>query len=403
MKFCLEGKRIIVGVCGGIAAYKSLELIRLLRKEQVEVNVIMTKAASQFVTPFCFEVISGHHVYTDVFSEEKPGEITHIEWAKRADAAIIAPATANIIAKLACGIADDALSTCMLAMTRNILVCPSMNSDMYQNRIVQRNMDTLEQFGFMIIDPQVGELACGVSGVGRLADPETILDRLCYALSPKDFAGKHILVTAGPTQEAIDPVRFISNHSSGKMGYAIAKAAEHRGACVTLISGPTHLSSPINVTVEKIGNAQQMADAVFQHQDHMDIIIKVAAVADYRPEHQSLQKIKKSADEHVLLLKKNVDILLELGKKKKQHQILVGFAAETNDLQLYATEKLIAKNLDMIVANRVGIANSGFGVDTNQVTLYYQNGKHEELPLLEKDTLAHVLLDRIARMNRIHR
>jgi phosphopantothenoylcysteine decarboxylase/phosphopantothenate--cysteine ligase len=393
--YIMKNKTIILGVCGGIAAYKSVELLRLLKKQEADVRVIMTKSAREFVGPLTFEALSGRPVSTSLFEEDHDASIKHIEWAEAADVAVIAPATANIIGKLANGIADDALSTFMLAVTKQKLLCPSMNTHMYQNRAVQRNLEILKSDGYLIVEPGAGELACGTVGPGRLPEPEEIADRIVCCLTKKDLEGRRMIITAGPTREHFDPVRFISNPSSGKMGYAIARAAEHRGAEVILITGPVNIPPPLNVTVVKVLSAQDMAQAVFENMEHADIVIKTAAVADYRPAEASAHKIKKGADEKTLTLQKNPDILKELGSRKKENQILVGFAAETQELEKHAGEKLIRKNLDMIVGNLVNQPGSGFGTDTNQVTFFYRNGTKESLPVIEKDAVAHTLLDRV--------
>ncbi len=391
----LTGKNIVLGVSGGIAAYKSVELLRLLQKAGAEVRVVMTQNAKWFVGPMTFEAISGHPVYSGMFGEQADPGMSHISWAEAADAVVIAPATANIIGKLANGIADDALSTFMLVVTAPKIICPAMNTHMYENRSVQRNLDVLEKDGYTIVEPGAGELACKAVGPGRLADPATILEYVLSAFHPRDLAGKKVLVTAGPTREYIDPVRFISNPSSGKMGYAIARAAAMRGAEVVLVSGPTALSEPIGVERVDVDTVDQMAHAVFEQMDSSDIIIKVAAVSDYRPEAAESHKIKKHADELTLKLVKTTDILYELGKRKKPGQVLVGFAAETRDLEENALKKLKAKNLDMIAGNLIGAADSGFGVDTNRINLFFRDGSVEELPVMDKDAAAHVILDRI--------
>ena len=394
MKTHISNKNIILGVCGGIAAYKSAELLRLLKKEGAGVRVMMTRNACAFVGPMTFEALSGLPVCTDLFETGRDAPIKHIDWAREADAVVIAPATANIIGKCAGGIADDALSTLMLAVTQGKIICPAMNTHMYQSGPVQRNLDMLKSDGCFIVDPGEGELACGTSGPGRLPEPPEILDRILYCLTPKDMTGRRVLVSAGPTREHMDPVRFISNPSSGKMGYSIARAAEHRGAAVTLVSGPVNLPEPLNMEVIQVVSAQEMAEAVFEHAEKSDIVIKTAAVADYRPRETSGQKIKKGTeDEKVLALQKNPDILKTLGTRKK-NRILVGFAAETEALEKHAGKKLAEKNLDIIVGNIVGPA-SGFGTDTNQVTLFFRDGTRESLDVMEKDAVAHVLLDRI--------
>ncbi len=394
MKTVIQKKNIVLGVSGGIAAYKSVELLRLLVKQGANVRVMMTKNAQWFVGPLTFEALSGQPVCTDLFEKNDDASIRHIQWAEAADAVVIAPATANVIGKLAGGIADDALSTFILAVTCPVIVCPSMNTHMFESRAVQRNLETLRADGHFIIDPESGTLACGTTGPGRLPEPEDIVDRIAYYLSTKDLKDKKILVTSGPTRESVDPVRFISNPSSGKMGFAVARAAEYRGGAVTLITGPTHLSDPNNVKVIRIQTAREMARAVFDNMAHSDIIIKTAAVSDYRPKDPATQKIKKEKGEQVLYLERTQDILKEIGRRKKD-QILVGFAAETENLEQHAETKRVEKNLDIIVGNIVGEPSSGFGADTNKVTLFYKDGTQEPLPVMEKDAVAHILLDRI--------
>jgi phosphopantothenoylcysteine decarboxylase/phosphopantothenate--cysteine ligase len=390
----IKGKNIVLGVSGGIAAYKSAELLRLIKKHDADARVIMTKNASYFISPLTFEALSGNPVCTDLFEKGGNSSIRHIEWAKEADAVVVAPATANIIGKLAGGIADDALSTFILAVTCPVLICPSMNTNMYEKVSVRRNIDILKKDGYFIVEPSEGELACGTTGYGRLPEPEEILDRLMSCLSPKDFKGKRVLVTAGPTREHMDPVRYISNPSSGRMGYAVARAAEHRGAEVVLVSGPASIRKPVNVETVITGSAEEMAAAVFDHMKKADIIIKTAAVSDYRPSVTAKQKMKKGDQEMTLLLKKTGDILLELGKKK-ENRILVGFAAETENLEKNAKEKLKRKNLDIIAGNLLDGESSGFGTETNKVTLFFRNGDKEVLPILDKESVAHILLDRI--------
>ena len=390
----IEGKHIVLGVCGGIAAYKCAELVRLLDKEKTSVTVVMTQNAEKFVGPITFEALTHQTVCSDLFSRTDEAAINHIKWAQAADAVIIAPATANIIGKMANGIADDALSTFLLAVTAPILICPSMNSHMYANQAVQRNLELLKKDGHYILEPGQGELACGTVGPGRLPEPSEIVDRLINYLTAKDLAGVRMLVTAGPTQEAIDPVRYISNPSTGKMGFALAIAAERRGAKVTLISGPTHLSDPLNVDVIRIQNAHEMADAVFTRLDQTQVVIKAAAVGDYRPAQAAVQKIKKSTGPMMLELVRNPDILKEIGSRKKD-QIVVGFAAETQDLSKNAAVKLKEKQLDMIVGNLIGGEDSGFKADTNRVTLFYKDGRTEPLPVMDKLAVANGILDRI--------
>ncbi|MGD9209577.1 MAG: bifunctional phosphopantothenoylcysteine decarboxylase/phosphopantothenate--cysteine ligase CoaBC [Desulfobacteraceae bacterium] len=390
----IEGKYIVLGVCGGIAAYKAAELVRLLTKQEALVKVVMTKNAEKFVGPATFEALTHQTVCSDLFDRTDEAAISHIEWAQQADAVVIAPATANIIGKMAGGIADDALSTFLLAVTAPVIVCPAMNTHMYESRAVQRNLKILKDDGYLILDPGQGELACGTVGPGRLPDPEQIFDRLVSALTIKDFKGMHVLVTAGPTQEAIDPVRFISNPSTGKMGYALAKAAEHRGAHVTLVSGPTDLLPPLNVEVIQIQNTKEMAHAVMQRFDQVQVVIKAAAVSDYRPSLVVKHKIKKTDDPIHLEMIRNPDILKEIGRRKSK-QILVGFAAETQQLEENAATKLKSKNLDMIVGNLIGPMDSGFKADTNRVALFHKDGTKEALPVMDKFAVANGILDRI--------
>lgn len=393
----INTKNIVLGVCGGIAAYKSVELLRLMVKQGARVRVLMTNNARQFVGPLTFEVLSGQKVCDNLFKSNEDAAIGHIKWAEEADAVVIAPATANTIGKLANGIADDALSTFMLAIGCPAVICPAMNVNMYASEPVQRNLRRLESDGYTIIDPEAGELACGTTGPGRLPEPAFILDRLVHALAPKDLTAKRILVTAGPTREAIDPVRFVGNRSSGKMGYAIARAAEMRGAQVTLISGPTALSPPVNVSHITVVSAAEMTDAVLQNLDSADVLIKSAAVADYRPTQMETQKIKKNQRACSLDLARTVDILNAVAKKKT-NQLVVGFAAETQSLDEYAIKKLKSKQLDMIVGNLVNTDVSGFEADTNQANLYLKDGTRESLPLMPKSELADLILDRVLTM-----
>ena len=390
----LQNKNIILGVCGGIAAYKSVEILRRLTQAGASVRVIMTRSAQWFVGALTFEALSGQPVFKDMFAEDPEASIRHIDWAQSTEGVIIAPATANTIGKLAHGIADDPLSTFMLAVTAPVLICPSMNSHMYASKAVQRNLDTLRSDGYFVLDPGSGELACGTTGPGRLPEPDVVIDRFLSCFAPSDLAGKKVVVTAGPTVEPIDPVRFISNPSSGKMGYAVARAAAQRGADVVLVTGPTHLPDPANVTMIRIRTTDEMAEAVFQEFENADVIIKAAAVSDYSPQESADHKIKKGKTEWVLTLKQNPDILRALGRRKT-HQVLVGFAAETRDLEQNATQKLVEKNLDLIVGNLVGASHSGFGSDTNTVTFFFTDGTKEELPLMDKQAVAHILLDRI--------
>ena len=394
MKPIIDGKNIVLGVSGGIAAYKSVELLRLFVKEGANIRVIMTKYAQAFVGALTFKALSGQAVCTDLFEKSDDASIRHIDWAEQADAVVIAPATANIIGKLANGIADDALSTFMMAVTCPVVLCPSMNTHMFESNAVQRNLEMLRSDGYFVVDPESGSLACGTTGPGRLPEPRDILDRTLFYLTPKDLKDKKILVTAGPTREPVDPVRFVSNPSSGKMGFAVARAAEYRGGKVTLVAGPTPLLDPNNVAMIRVHTAKEMAHAVFEKVSDSDIIIKAAAVSDYRPKDRAEQKLKKEKNELVLSLERTQDILKEIGRNKKG-QILVGFAAETEHLEQHAEQKLAEKNLDIIVGNVVGHPDSGFNADTNTVTLFYKDGTKENLPKMPKDDVANILLDRI--------
>jgi phosphopantothenoylcysteine decarboxylase / phosphopantothenate---cysteine ligase len=392
------GKTVILGVSGGIAAYKAVELLRLLVKAGASVHVVMTKAATEFVTPLTFQTLSGNPVHTELFNLITEQEIGHISLADRADLCIIAPATANFIGKLANGIADDLLTTTILATKAPVLLAPSMNVNMYENAIYQENEAKLLQHGYLFAAPVSGYLACGWEGKGKLQEPAAIMEEAAAALTPQDLAGLTVLVTAGPTREEIDPVRYISNHSSGRMGYAIARAARLRGARVTLISGPTALAPPTGVELIPVESAAQMHAAVLQRGKEADIIIKAAAVADYRTAERADRKLKKSSAELSLHLVKNSDILAELGRMKPKGQILIGFAAETENLQANAAAKLAAKNLDMIVANDVLADGAGFNVATNIVRFIYRDGRSEELPLLPKETVAEEILARVLQL-----
>ncbi len=396
----LNGKTIVLGVTGGIAAYKAVELLRLLVKSGASVHVIMTSSATEFVTPLTFQTLSGNPVHTGIFNLVTEQEIGHISLADRADLFIIAPATANFIGKLANGIADDLLTTTVMATKAPVLIAPAMNVNMHENLIYRENEEKLRRHGYLFADPVSGYLACGWEGKGKMLEPALILDEARSALSLKDLKGLKILVTAGPTREEIDPVRYISNHSSGRMGYAIARAARARGAEVTLVSGPVSLGPPSGVELVNAVSAEEMRSAVITIAGKFDVIIKAAAVADYRPAHREVQKIKKHCGEESVELVKNCDILAELGKMKRSGQTLVGFAAETENLLKNAAAKLEAKNLDMIVANDVSAEGAGFNVETNIVRFIYRDGRSEELPLLTKETVAGEILDRVLILRR---
>jgi len=390
----VKTKKVVVGVTGGIAAYKAAELVRLLVREGVSVKVAMTQNACRFVTPLTFEALSGHRVIYEMFGPEGT-VMEHIRWGQDSDLIVIAPATANFIAKTAHGIADDFLSTCVIAATARILMCPSMNDRMFNNPVVQENLRMLRQRGWTVLEPGEGGLACGTEGPGRLPEPAHILEQARTLLTEHDLAGIKILVSAGPTLEPIDPVRYITNRSSGKMGYALARAAVRRGAHVVLVSGPTALAPPPGVVFCPVRTAEEMYRCVFEKRTGCDIVIKAAAVSDYRPKECVGQKVKKGAESISLQLVKNPDILASLGETKAQAPcILVGFAAETEDLLAHAQKKLRAKNLDMIVANDVSRDDAGFETDTNLVRLVFRDGRVEDAPMMTKDEVADLVLDR---------
>ncbi len=396
----LKGKKIVLGVSGGIAAYKACELVSRLKKLNADVHVIMTASAAEFVTPLTFQSLSLNQVACDMFESPKYWEIEHISLAKLADVLVIAPATANVIGKLAVGIADDMLTTTVMATKAKVIIAPAMNTNMYENPIVQRNIDKLKELGYSFVEPEEGRLACGDVGRGKLADPAVIESAIIEALSPKqDFSGKNVLVTAGPTREAIDPVRFISNHSTGKMGYAIAEKAAKRGANVYLVSGPTNLVTPEGVTRFDVVSAKEMLSQVMELFPKCDIVIKAAAVADYAPATAYSQKVKKASDDMELKLVKNPDILYELGKIKGD-KIIVGFAMETEKLIENASLKVRKKNLDFIVANDLNEAGAGFAADTNVVKLIDREGNIESIPLKKKHEVADIILDRIIDIKR---
>lgn len=386
-------KRVVLGVTGGIAAYKAAEITSRLKKVGCEVRCIMTENAQEIITPLTLETLSGQRVTKDLFEENKEWSVSHIGLAQWADLFLIAPATANIIGKVCHGIADDFLSTTIMATTAPVVFAPAMNEQMYLNPIFQGNMANLKALGYYFIEPIHGHLACGDNGVGKMEDPEKIVD---YVLSfgRQDLLGVGILVTAGPTREAIDPVRFLTNHSSGKMGYALAEMAQRRGAKVTLVSGPTALPVPQGVSFVPVVSARDMDQAVRDAYFEQDVVIKAAAVADYRPKEASEEKIKKKAGDWQLVLERNPDILAYLGEHKGE-RVLVGFAAETNDLASNALGKMQRKNLDLIVANDLTESGAGFGVDTNRVMIFSSDGEVEQLPILAKTEVADRILDRV--------
>lgn len=392
----LKDKTVVIGVSGGIAVYKCLDVISRLRKLGVNVNVIMTKSATEFVAPLSFQSLSQNYVVCDMFEDPKTWDVEHISLAKKADVFLIAPATANVIGKIANGIADDMLTTTVMATKGKVLIAPAMNTNMYENPIVQRNISILKELGYNFVEPESGRLACGDTGKGKLATPETIVNEVVNLLTQnQDLKGKNIIVTAGPTMESIDPMRFISNRSTGKMGYSIAAQAIKRGAEVTLISGPTNLTPPQNLKkLIRIESAEDMYNAVLNNMDENQVIIKSAAVADYKPKNYSDKKIKKTDDDLSIELDRNKDIAYEIGKIKKD-KILVGFAAETNDLTENAKGKVQKKNLDFIVANDLTKEGAGFGVDTNIVKIIDKEGHITEYPKMTKDEVANVILDKV--------
>lgn len=391
----IAGKNIVLGVTGGIAAYKAVELVSRLKKAGAEVHVVMTRAAQEFVTELTFREISGHAVATDMWGEVQEFHVEHIALAQLADLVVVAPATANFIAKAAAGIADDLLTTALLATKAPIFVAPAMNTNMYENPLTQRNLEILRRFGVHVMEPAEGQLACGVSGKGRLPEPSALADEILRFFERKQsLNGCRILVTAAGTREPIDPVRYIGNRSSGKMGYAIAAKAAMRGAEVILVSGPSALQAPAGVKLVRVESAAEMRDAVWKEYEAVDAVIMSAAVADYRVKAAAPEKIKKTQDEWMLPLVKNPDILYELGRHKKR-QILIGFAAETQNVLEYARGKLEKKNLDYIVANDVTEDGAGFNTDTNRILMISRTGEVERFPLMRKTELADIILDRL--------
>jgi len=390
----LKDKNIVLGITGGIAAYKAATLTREFVKRGAVVKVIMTPNATRFITPLTLQTLSGNPVYTDMFSLSGDWDIHHISLAQAADIVVIAPATYNIIGKIASGIADDLLSTTIAATKAPVLICPAMNSNMYDNPILRSNIDKLSALGYLFMDAGRGELACKADGAGRLPDPADIVEEMETVLTKKDLKGHRVLVTAGPTREPFDPVRYISNHSSGKMGYALAFMARRRGADVTLISGPVSLPVPAGVRFVGVSSASEMRDAVMEHIEEATVIIKAAAVADYRPSSPSDSKIKKGAGQMDIRLEKTPDIISEVSKKKGD-RILVGFAMETEDLIKNARAKMKAKGMDLIVGNELGLPGAGFQHDTNIVKIIDPSGNVEELPLMDKRDVADRILDRV--------
>ncbi|OGQ45850.1 MAG: phosphopantothenoylcysteine decarboxylase [Deltaproteobacteria bacterium RIFCSPLOWO2_02_44_9] len=387
----LNGKKIILGITGGIAAYKAIELARLFIKSGASVWPVMTKASANFITPLTLQTVAGNPVARDMFDLTQESRISHIELAEKADIVVVAPATANIIGKAASGIADDLLTTIIMATRAPLLFAPAMNSNMYENKIVQANIERLKKNGCSFIGPEEGELACGYEGRGRLAPVEDIVDAAEECLAPKDLKGEKVLVTAGPTREAIDPVRFISNPSSGRMGYAIARAAKRRGAEVVLVSGPSHLNPPRGVTFIKTTTAEEIAEATMRHYPQSTVVIMAAAVSDYRPRISHRKKVKKEEARINIELERTQDILKELGSRKRG-QFLVGFALETENMLANAKKKLKEKRLDMIVANDPG----GFDGEITQVTIIESEDTVEHLPPFPKNEVAERILDKVA-------
>jgi phosphopantothenoylcysteine decarboxylase/phosphopantothenate--cysteine ligase len=394
----LTNKKIVLGIAGGIAAYKAAELTRALIKEGAQVKVIMTKSAAEFIKPLTLQTLSKNQVYMDMFASTDKYDMAHIALAEFADAFVIAPATANIIGKIASGIGDDLLSTTIMAEAKPTLICPAMNDKMLSNPIVQKNIKKLKEIGYVIMDSAEGELACNTTGKGRLPDIPEIIEEIKTLFTPKDFEGAKILITAGPTEEPLDPVRFITNLSSGKMGYALATAAQRRGAKVTLISGPTNLPLPQAEKIIKVRTAKEMYKAVMSNYKNANIIIKAAAVADYRPKVSAVEKIKKNQKTLSLELERNPDIIAEIGKNKGK-RVLVGFAMETQNLLANARGKLKKKNMDLIVANNLREEGSGFRTDTNIITMIDREGRTESFAKMTKNEAAEKILDRVKKIS----
>ena len=394
----LRGKTVLLGVTGGIAAYKAAALASALVKQHAAVEVVMTKNATEFVTPLTFEQLTGRRTMVDTFDRNYSHQVEHISLAERTDLVIIAPATANVCAKLAHGLADDMLTTTVLACRGPKLIAPAMNTNMYENPITQDNLEMLRRYGWDVIEPASGRLACGAVGKGKMPEPEDLLQHILrYLALPHDLAGKRVLVTSGPTQEALDPVRYLTNHSTGKMGYAIAKMAMLRGADVTLVSGPTAIPFPPFVTVISIQSAQDMFEAVAAHAPNSDYIFKAAAVADYTPEVYHDNKMKKKDADLSIPLKRTLDILKYLGEHRVPGQIICGFSMETENMLQNSRAKLTKKNVDMICANNLKVAGAGFGTDTNIITVITKNDCIE-LPLQSKESAANAILDQAMKL-----
>lgn len=394
----LKGKTVLLGVTGGIAAYKAAALASALVKQHCAVEVVMTEHATKFVTPLTFEQLTGRRTMVDTFDRNFSHQVEHISLAQRTDLVLVAPATANVCAKLAHGLADDMLTTTILACKCPKLIAPAMNTNMYENPVTQDNLDILRRYGWEVIEPASGRLACGAVGAGKMPEPEDLLQHVLRHLAmPQDMAGMKVLVTAGPTQEALDPVRYLTNHSTGKMGYAIARMAMLRGAQVTLVSGPTSIAPPPFVEVVPVVSAQDMFEAVSQRAEASDIIVKAAAVADYTPVGYSDDKVKKKDGDLSIPLKRTTDILQYLGQHRRPGQVICGFSMETRDMLANSAAKLEKKHVDMICANNLKVAGAGFGVDTNVLTLITRDGA-EELPLLSKEEAANRVIDRAVQL-----
>lgn len=391
----LKGKTVVLGVTGGIAAYKIASLASMLVKQHADVQVIMTENATNFITPTTFETLTGNKCLVDTFDRNFQFQVEHVALAKRADIFMIAPATANVIAKVAHGLADDMLTTTFLACKKPKYIVPAMNTQMYENPITQDNLDICRRYGMHVVEPASGYLACGDTGAGKMPEPELLMEYIMQELAfEKDMAGKKVLVTAGPTREAIDPVRYITNHSTGKMGYAIAQAAARRGAEVTLVSGPVNLKAPLGVNLVPVTSAGEMFQAVTEASSSQDVIIKAAAVADYRPKYVGTEKTKKKDGDMNLKMERTDDILAWLGNHRQPGQVLCGFSMETENMLENSQTKLEKKHVDMIVANNLKTAGAGFGTDTNVVTIITKEGA-EELAMMTKEQVAHQLLNRI--------
>lgn len=391
----LKGKTVVLGVTGGIAAYKIASLASMLVKQHADVQVIMTENATNFITPTTFETLTGNKCLVDTFDRNFQFQVEHVALAKRADIFMIAPATANVIAKVAHGLADDMLTTTFLACKKPKYIVPAMNTQMYENPITQDNLDICRRYGMHVVEPASGYLACGDTGAGKMPEPELLMEYIMQELAfEKDMAGKKVLVTAGPTREAIDPVRYITNHSTGKMGYAIAQAAARRGAEVTLVSGPVNLKAPLGVNLVPVTSAGEMFRAVTEASSSQDVIIKAAAVADYRPKYVGTEKTKKKDGDMNLEMERTDDILAWLGNHRQTGQVLCGFSMETENMLENSQAKLEKKHVDMIVANNLKTAGAGFGTDTNVVTIITKEGA-EELAMMTKEQVAHQLLNRI--------